>query len=338
MLRATLGPIAHAFPEGILDNEALAAVFPEWTADKIVAKTGIAQRHVSAQGETAGDLGVLAAERLFESEGIDRNDVDYLLFCTQSPDYFLPTTACVMQSRLGLRTGIGALDFNLGCSGYIYGLGMAKGLIETGQAKNVLLITADTYSKFIHPRDKSVRTLFGDAGAATLIRGEERDEEAIGPFLYGTDGKGAQNLIVPTGGVREPRSAESAISAVDDNGSERARDNLYMNGPEIFNFTLRTVPAAIQGLLERSGKSMDDIDLFVFHQANEYMLEHLRKKIGIPREKFVVQFRDCGNTVSATIPIALELSREAGQARPGMLAMFVGFGVGYSWGGTLVRL
>jgi 3-oxoacyl-[acyl-carrier-protein] synthase-3 len=210
-------------------------------------------------------------------------------------------------------------------------------LIETDQAQGVLLITAETYSKFIHPGDKSVRTLFGDAGAATLVRGVAGDGEFIGPFVYGTDGSGAGNLIVPTGGMRRRAAPADEEPALDADGNLRTSANLYMNGPEIFIFTLRAVPKLVQELLSRSGKELADIDLFVFHQANLYMLEHLRKKLKIPAEKFFVGMRECGNTVSCTIPIALKQAAGQGRLKAGDLVMLVGFGVGYSWGATLVR-
>jgi 3-oxoacyl-[acyl-carrier-protein] synthase-3 len=233
------------------------------------------------------------------------------------------------------------MDFNLGCSGYVYGLGVAKGLIETAQARNVLLLTAETYSKFIHPRDKSVRTIFGDAAAATLIEGVDLDsfnsEDLIGPFVYGTDGRGAQNLIVPTGGMRQPNSAGLGEEELDEQGNLRSPCNLYMNGAEIFTFTLAEVPSCVEALLQRSGRKIEDIDLFVFHQANRYMLEHLRKKMKLPQEKFCITLRHCGNTVSSTIPIALWHAAQERRLKPGQLVMLVGFGVGYSWGATLVR-
>jgi len=336
-MSAQIKAIAHAFPGTRVGNEALAAVFPEWSADKIFEKTGISNRYVAAPGECASDLGVQACERLFESGAVARADVDFLLLCTQSPDHLLPTTACLMQERLGLPTHCGALDFNLGCSGFIYGLGLAKGLLETGQASNVLLVTAETYSKHIHPGDKSVRTLFGDAAAATLLSREERPAPGVGPFVYGTDGRGGANLIVPTGGMRTPRTAASAQVETDDQGSTRSQDNLFMNGPEIFTFTLREVPALIAEILRKAGRTLDDIDHFVFHQANQFMLESLRRKIKIPREKFIIDFASCGNTVSSTIPIVLERMIENRQAAPGTCSLLVGFGVGYSWGATLVQ-
>lgn len=329
--------IEYELPECFLTNEILATDFSDWSVEKIEKKTGIRVRRIAAQYECASDLGVLAAEKIFINSNCKREEIDYLLFCTQSPDYFLPTTACLMQDRLGLPNSCGALDFNLGCSGYIYGLGLAKGLIETGQACNVLLITAETYSKYIHPGDRSVRTLFGDAATATLIQRSSTAEEIIGPFVYGTDGTGGKNLIVPTGGSRLLRSKESAEVVEDEHGNFRSQDHLYMNGAEIFTFTLHSVPNAVKKLLFLSGKKTEDIDLFIFHQANKFMLEHLCKKLKLPEKKFFISFEDYGNTVSSTIPIALNDALLQKKLRAGDLVMLVGFGVGYSWGATLVR-
>jgi 3-oxoacyl-[acyl-carrier-protein] synthase-3 len=342
MIRAVIKGIEYHLPEGRLTNSDLATQFPEWSVEKIEQKTGIAERRIAAPDECSSDLAIAAAKKLFATGACTPAEIDFVLLCTQSPDYFLPTTACIIQDRLGIPMTSGALDFNLGCSGYVYGLGLSKGLIETLQARNVLLLSAETYSKFIHPRDKSVRTLFGDAATATLIRGVtvpsfEQDDHCIGPFVFGTDGSGAHNLIVRTGGMRQRYAEGTAIVEQDAEGNFRGPDNLYMNGSEIFTFTLRTVPESVQTLLQRSHKNLEDIDLFVFHQANQYMLEHLRKKLKLPPEKFCMAMRDCGNTVSSTIPIALKHALEEGRLRPGNLAMLVGFGVGYSWGATLIR-
>jgi len=232
---------------------------------------------------------------------------------------------------------VGALDFNLGCSGYIYGLGLASGLIATGQAANVLFITAETYSKFIHPEDRSVRTLFGDAAAATLIRANDDLNAGIGPVVLGTDGSGAQNLIVPAGALRTPRSPKTGEANESDHANLRSSDNLYMNGPEIFAFTMRIVPQVIRRLLNKAALTLDSVDYFVFHQANQFMLEHLRNKLAIPKEKFCFAVRESGNTVSCTIPIALRQAQDSGYLRPGMRVMLVGFGVGYSWGASVVQ-
>jgi 3-oxoacyl-[acyl-carrier-protein] synthase III len=336
-MRAAIRAIEYHLPESVLTTDELARDFPEWSVEKIDEKTGIQERHIAAPGECASDLAVAAAGKLFASGVCTPSDVDFLLLCTQSPDYFLPTTACLLQHRLGVPVTAGALDFNLGCSGYVYGLGLAQGLIETGQASRVLLITAETYSKYLHPRDKSVRTIFGDAAAATLIEAVDGQEPFLGPYVFGTDGRGAANLIVPTGGLREPRSAQSALEVEDESGNVRTRDDLFMNGPEIFNFTLSVVPKCVSALLAKTGLTPDDIGLFFFHQANAYMLEHLRKRLKIPTERFPVTMSQCGNTVSSTIPIALKHALDEGRIRPGDRLMLVGFGVGYSWGATLVR-
>ncbi|MDP2815097.1 MAG: ketoacyl-ACP synthase III [Rectinemataceae bacterium] len=334
-MKAEIRGIAYYLPELELSNEQLAADFPDWSIEKIREKTGISNRHIVGPNECASDLGVAACRKLFASGVCRPGEIDFLLFCTQSPDHFLPTTACLMQERLGLPTAAGALDFNLGCSGFIYGLGLAKGLVETGQARNVLLVTADTYSKHIHPGDRSVRTLFGDAAAATLI--SAGNGKGIGPFVYGTDGSGGANLIVPSGGMRQPRTPETAIVQADDQGNTRSSDNIFMDGPEIFTFTLKAVPPLVAATLEKAGTTMEGIDFFVFHQANMYMLESLRRKIHIPKEKFLNSFDECGNTVSSTIPIVLQDKVEEGVIRPGKRLLLVGFGVGYSWGATVVE-
>lgn len=335
---AAISAIEYFLPHIVLSSEQLADDFPGWSVEKIDAKTGIRERHIAAVDECSSDLAVQAAEKLFRSGVCRPEQIDYVLLCTQSPDYFLPSTACLIQARIGIPSSAGALDYNLGCSGFVAGLGLAKGLIETGQATKVLLLTAETYSKFVNNLDKSARTIFGDAAAATIVSAMETDgQPLVGPFIYGTDGSGAENLIVQTGGMRHPRTPETAVEYEDESGNFRSRNNLFMNGAEIFNFTLRAIPRCVEALLDRARLGADDIDLFVFHQANHYMLEHLRKKLKLPEEKFVVVMRHCGNTVSSTIPIALKHAQQDGRLKPGHLIMLVGFGVGYSWAATLVR-
>jgi len=314
-------------PDRVLDNGELSRSFGNWKEDAIWAKTGIRERRLSAAHECASDLAFQAAEKLLVPGRIERQSVEALILCTQSPDFLLPTTACLLQQRLGLPTTVAAFDFNLGCSGFVYGLGLAKGLIETGQVRNVLLLTADTYSKFLHPEDRSVRTLFGDGAAAAWIEEVAGEPDGIGPFVYGTDGRGAEHLMLRRGGTRDAETAAAAPSP----------EYLHMNGPEIFRFTLEVVPSCVEQLCVRAGIALAEVDLFVFHQANAYMLEHLREKIGIPSEKFVVHMETCGNTVSSTIPMALKAAAEEGRLRPGMRVMLVGFGVGLSWAATLIR-
>lgn len=340
--RARIVDLAAFLPAGTLSNEDLAALYPDWPAQKIYDKTGIRQRHVAAEGETASDLAFGAAQALFARGAVRPEAIDFLILCTQAPDYILPTSACVLQHRLGLSRTAGALDVNLGCSGFVYGLSLAKGLIESGAATRVLLLTADTYSKYIHPQDKSVRTLFGDAAAATLVAAQETEgnaaADAIGPFVFGTDGSGAHKLMVEAGGFRRPSDATSAIETADASGNVRSAEHLYMNGAEVFAFTLREVPQAVERLLERAGLERDDVDLYVLHQANRFMLDALRRKLGLDQARMPVCMEDVGNTVSSTIPLALIALRDAGAIPEGARLMLVGFGVGYSWAATLITL
>lgn len=331
---AAISAISYYLPPKVVDNRALVEEFGTWTEDKIYQKTGIKERHV-VDGELVSDLAARAAEKLFEEHGIDRETIDFLLLCTESPDYYLPATACVVQDRLGLKKTTGALDYNLGCSGFVYGLALSKGLIAAGIASRILLITADTLTRTIHPKDKSTRTIFGDAAAAILV--EASDTARIGDFVLGTDGSGMDKLIIPAGAWAAPRSPETAAERTNKWGNTRSAENLYMNGPEVLNFTLATVPEAVSRTLEAHSLKLEDVDLFVFHQATLLILEHLRKEIGIPKEKFFMNMENKGNTVSATIPMALRDAADEGRLRPGDRVMAVGFGVGYSWGATIIR-
>ncbi len=332
MKRAYIKSINYCLPERVVSNEELVAEFPEWTVEKIADKVGVKQRHVAVEGETATDLAVKAAENLFaENPDIARDSIDFVIFCTQSPDYMLPTSACIIQNRLGLRTDTGAFDFNLGCSGYVYGLSIAKGLIAGGIATNVLLLTGETYNKHLHPRDKGNRTIFGDAATATVVSKEGFAE--IGEFALGTDGSGAENLIIKSGGTRCPEKVGDL--SFDENGNPHSSDYLFMNGSEIFMFTQKNVPVVVKQTLAKNDLTLDDLGLVVFHQANSYMLNFLRKKIKIPQEKFFINMENIGNTVSNSIPIALYDANKQNLLHGSVL--ICGFGVGYSWGGCILN-
>lgn len=332
-MNAYIKGISYYLPEKILGNEELAEIFPEWSVEKIEKKLGIMERHITAEGETASDLGVKAAETLIAEYGINREDVDFLIFCTQSPDYILPTTACIMQERLGLTTKMGAFDLNLGCSGFVFGLMTAKSYVQTGIAKNVLLITAETYSKYIHPNDKSNRTIFADGAAACLISTEGIAE--IGEFTLGSDGKGAENLIVKSGAARHREAYNDLV--INEFGNPMSSDYIYMNGPEILNYTLERIPEMIADVLEKNHETMKDIDLHVYHQANAYIAKLQRRKMKIEEDKYYHCYEHCGNTVSSTIPIALKEAIKDGSIKKGMKVLSVAQGLGYSWGGFLLK-
>lgn len=330
-MKAYINAISYYLPEKVLTNEELVSEFPEWSVEKVADKVGIARRHISAEKETAGDMAAKAAERLFDEYNIDRTIVDFVVLCTQSPDYFLPSTACVIQNRLGLSTSCGAFDFNLGCSGYEYGLAIAKGFVVSGIAKNVLLLTAETYTKYIHPKDKGNRTIFGDGATATLVSTEGFAE--IGEFSLGTNGRGAESLIVKTGASRYTEKSNDLT--FDENHTPHSSDYLFMDGKAIFDFTSDAVPVMVEDALAKNSVSLDNVDLVVFHQANRYMINYLRKLLDIDKDRFFVFLENVGNTVSSTIPIALYEAIKEDKLHGNVL--IAGFGVGFSWGATLLK-
>ena len=325
--------LSYYLPKKIVTNNELLRDFPEWDVDKVAKKVGVNTRHLAATDETAGDMAEQAARKLFAEYNISPTEIDFLLFCTQSPDYFLPTTACILQHRLGIPTTAGAFDYNLGCSGCIYGMAVAKGLIAGGIAKNVLLLTAETYNKYLHPSDKSNRSIFGDGAAACLISTE--GFARIGEFALGTDGSGADNLIVRTGAARQ--KDRTGVTSVDEEGHIQYDDYLYMNGGAIFNFTLNVVPELIPQILKKNNQALDGVDYFLFHQANKFMLDTIRKVCSLPKDRFYVNLEETGNTVSSTIIIGLKNILDVGMIKPGMQLMVAGFGVGLSWGGTMLK-
>ena len=325
--------ISYYLPERVVTNEELLREFPEWSVDKVAAKVGVNSRHIAATDETAGDMAEKAARKLFEEYCIDPKSIDFVMLCTQSPDHFLPSTACILQNRLGIPTSAGAFDYNLGCSGCVYGLAMAKSFVDSGLAKNVLVLTAETYQKYLHPSDKSNRSIFGDGAAACIVSTKGFAE--IGEFSLGTDGSGADHLIVKTGAARCKQATGKVV--VDEDGHECFDDYLYMNGSAVFNFTLETVPALMTQVLEKNQMQKEDVDFYVLHQANKFMLNTIRKVCLLPKDKFYVNLEETGNTVSSTVMIGLKQNLETGKFSPGMKVMVAGFGVGLSWGGTILR-
>ena len=329
MKHAAIGPIAVHFPARIETNEQLQKEFPSWNMELIGAKTGISARHIAAPDECSSDLAVAASEKLFRENNIDPQSIDYLLFCTQTPDYALPTTACLLQDRLGLRTNIGALDFNLGCSGYIYGLSLADGLIKSGAAKRILFVTAETYTKLIHKSDRSLRTIFGDGAAATLI--EASDQPTLTGFQFGTDGSGANTLIASGCGFR-PEEDE-----IKPRHRKRWPSQLYMDGASLISFTVGAIPGLVNDICEAASVSKSELGYYLFHQATTKMLELLTDSLGIESERLPIKLEKIGNTVSCTLPILIDQMRSENALSPEVTNLLVGFGVGWSWGGCAWR-
>lgn len=332
-MAAKIVKIEKFLPSTIVDSNTLVNEFEDFDVNKVENKIGIKKRHVVSQNETSLDLAYQAANKVLR--GYNVNDIDYLILCTQTPDYVLPATACVLQNKLGLSTSTGALDINLGCSGYIYGLALCKGLILAEIASNILLVTADTYTKYLHKKDKGNRSIFGDAATATIISNSE--VENLGDFQFGTDGSGYDKLIIKNGGSTNKFNIDAEEKKYGDENIYN--DNcIYMNGPEIFNFTIKIIPDLIEKTIEKNNLNEKDVDYYIFHQANKFMLEYLMKKIKIPAKKFFIDMEETGNTVSSTIPIAIHKALNTNKIKKGDKVLLAGFGVGLSWGATIIEI
>lgn len=332
---ACIKAISYYLPEKILNNEELSRIFPEYTPEEIFRRTGIKERHIAAEDEIPSDSAVTATAKFFAEHPVHKKeDIDFLIFTTEMVDRRGPATACVLQNKLGLPTNLGAIDIPMGCSGFVYGLMVANALIHSKVAKNVLFLTGDAATKVIHPKDHELRMIFGDAMAVTLI--SEAENSGIGSFVVGTDGSGASNLIVEGCCGAEKPTCEWLDKYSDAGGM--AYGMLSMNGPEILTFSLKKVPPLVKELLEKEKLAIEDIDLFIFHQASGFMLEVLRRKMKIPKEKFFTNMEYVGNTVAATIPLALYDAMKTGKAGKGDKVLIAGFGIGYSWGATILTI
>jgi 3-oxoacyl-[acyl-carrier-protein] synthase-3 len=330
--------ISAYLPEKKLNNSDIELLHPEWSIDKISSKTGIFSRSISADNEFSSDLAIKACNKLFSNyESISKSEIEYLIVCTQTPDYLLPSTSCLVQSGLGLNQNIGAVDVNQGCSGFVYSLGLAKGLISSGQVNNVLVVTVDTYTKLINPLDKSNKTLFGDAACATFISNENVGLSAnIEQFVYGTNGLGYESLIVKNGGVRNRKTISEDI--IENENFIKNDNDLFMDGRAVFEFAISVVPDLVKDVLAKNKLTIENIDKFVFHQANKFMLDKIRLKIGVSADKFIFNSENCGNTVSSTIPNSLKILNDSIGFRSGEIIMICGFGVGLSYGGAIITI
>ena len=319
-LFAQIESIDYYLPKKIETVETLLEKNPDWLIEEIKKKTGVNNRYISSDDETSLDLGVNAAKKLLSNSDV-RSEIDALIFITQSPDYVLPTSACIIQEKLKLLTSCMSFDVNQGCSGFVYGLAIASSLIANKLSKKTLMICADTYTKYIDEHDRTCRPIFSDGAAAILIKSS--NTSSIGPFELGTDGKGAMNLIVENSGAR-----------IDKNNSQK---KLFMNGSKVFMFSMSEVPKCVENLLDKANKKISDIDLFIFHQASKVVLDNIIRRLNLPDEKVFCNYSSVGNTVSASIPIAIKDALNKGVLKNDKLVMIVGFGVGYSWGATLMK-
>jgi 3-oxoacyl-[acyl-carrier-protein] synthase III len=323
-MKLKISSIAYHLPAFVEGIDVLKSDNPDWIMPKILEKTGIITRHIAAEDETAVDLAFKAGTKLLDDGSANRNEIDLLILVTQSPDYVLPSSACILQDKLGLSKSCMAFDVNLGCSGFVYALSIAGGLIESGVANKGIILCADTYSKYIEKDNRTCRPIFSDGAAAVLVDRSETDD--IGPFEFGTDGSGFDKLIVKGSGARESNGV-----------TEQPACTLEMYGSNVFLFTMSVVPKSVENLLERTSKTLEDIDLIVFHQASKLVIDTLIKRLSLDVDKVFTNYESVGNTVSATIPIALKDAVSQGRLHKGDTVMIVGFGVGLSWGATLIE-
>lgn len=299
---------------------------------------GLNKRRVVDSGTTALDLCESAAEQLLKGLGLSVTEIDALVFVTQTPDYEQPCNAAVLHGRLGFSSDCAVFDVNLGCSGYVYGLWLAHMMVSSGGCRRVLLLAGDTISRIVNPKDRTVAPLFGDGGSASLV--EYSEDAGLAQFSLETDGSGFDKLIVPAGGMRNPCSEATAKESVDADGNQRSLENLFMDGAEIFNFSISVEPQSVKELLQYAGLSADEIDFFVFHQANRYILGNITKRLKLDPKKVPMETVErYGNQSSASIPCALsgELSDVLlkGASKQVLLS---GFGVGLSWASVVLDL
>ncbi len=329
--------ISCYYPDKIITNEDLQTEFPNLKIKELTRLTGVLSRHISSQNQTSVDMGVEAAQQLFKETGFDINAINFVIFCSAGGDYITPASACIIHNRLGLNSNCGAFDFNQGCTGYIYGLSMADSLISSGNAQNILLITSEAITKTIHQKDSSNRAIFGDAATATIITKGDSDDKQ-GGFTFGTDGSKHDKIIIKHGRERYPLPECAELDRVDNYGNVLNNANFYMDGSEVFNFSVTKAPELVNDLLKNNNLSFDEIDFFIFHQANQIILETLGKKLKVPEEKLIIEIENTGNTVSSTIPIVLQKSLKSNKIKAGDTILIAGFGVGFSWGGTVLKL
>lgn len=328
--------VSAVVPKNIKTTADLASIWSAEDAEKIASSIGVNKRHIAGDNVCTSDLCYEAAMSLLAECKWPSSSIDAVVFVSQTPDYILPATACVLHGRLNCSKQCVAFDINQGCSGYVYGLWTLMSLMSASGMKRALLLAGDTLSKIVAPKDRSSVPVFGDAGTATIL---ELDATAGGSiFSLGADGSGWPHLIVPAGGFRRRSTPETALPQEKEGGNIRSEEDLYMNGTEVFSFTLREVPAMISLLLDEARLAIDDVDYFIFHQANAFIIKHLVKKMKLPKEKVPITMGDFGNTSSASIPLSLCVIGAGGRLGKGSRTVLTGFGVGFSWGSALVDM
>lgn len=334
---ASIQAISFYVPPKVETNEMLVQQFGNKISETVFKKVGVKERHIFEPVQPASTMALQAAENLFAEHSINRKEIDALIYCSVHHDYVTPSTSCVLQYKLGLNESVATYDLTFGCSGYVYSLSLTKSIIQSLGFKKVLLLTSSALTKYIHPKDHASRIIFGDGASATLLVAEENSEKGIGSFVFGTDGSGFEKIIIRHGADFQKVSPQSLEEKTDEFGNVYSDANYFMDGQAVLTFTMKKVPLLIEDTLRKNKLTKNDIDLFVLHQANDFMNEQVRKLAAIEKEKFYSHIENYGNTVQATIPIALKAAIAEGKIKSGSKVFVAGFGVGLSWCATVIN-
>jgi 3-oxoacyl-[acyl-carrier-protein] synthase-3 len=335
-LATTITGMHYCLPTRILSNADLEQRFGAQAIQSIVKMAGVQERRVVEPGVTASDLAFCAARRFLAAREIDPREIDLLIFASQTGDYKLPATACVLHGRLGLADTCACFDIGLGCSAFPYAAQVAAAMVEAGGFRKALVINAEAITTLIHPLDRGLVPLHGDAAVVSLVEPCAPGAGILWTEL-GTDGTGFEHLIIPASGARVPRTEATARETTDEAGIVRTQEHLFMNGPAVFHFSLHKVPDAIQAGLGKHGMTMDDFDLVLLHQANRTMVDMIYKTLKVPPEKRFYFMDHVGNASGASSPMLLAEAWRQGRIRPGGTTLLAAFGVGLSWGVMAVR-
>jgi 3-oxoacyl-[acyl-carrier-protein] synthase-3 len=321
--------LASAVPSTLIDISQEESNFGKEKILRLAKSSGLKQKYIANSSVCTSDLCLLAAKKLIKDLSWKKESIDFLIFVSQTPDYVLPATACVLQKKLGLFSKVVAFDINLGCSGFVYGLWTISNFLSNNKGRGLLLV-GDTISKIASPDDISVKPLFGDAGTATALEYNSKTNKSF--FCLGTDGEGYKNLIVPAGSFRNKSNKITKQRKIRFDKNIRSDEDLYMNGGKIFEFTLERVEPMVNKVLKMSKWDYKNIDFFIFHQANKFMIDHLVNKMDIPKNKVLYTIEKFGNTSSASIPLSITDKLQGKIDKKNLKIVMTGFGVGYSFG------
>ena len=338
MINAAITGMAFAVPEKILDNAEILRRFPKGNMESFLKVIGIEQRHILSEGESESDVAVKAAEELFVQTGVDRSEIDAIVYCTQTPDFRSPTTATIMQDRLGLNSSVFAIDMSQTCSSFIHTMNVCNSLIASGSRKKILAFTADATTQLIHPMDGTQVPIHGDGAIATLVEPSLDNELSFEWFEFSVDGSQQDRIKIPMGGSRLPYNPDKIEETVDGFGNVQTSLYSHMDGAAVFHFVVHTIPKFIKQSCQKNNVKLEDYDLIIFHQANNMMVDMLNKLLKVPVEKRMYYIKNIGNMSGGSLPATLHEAIRIGKCGPNSRILLTGFGAGMSWASMSIRL